>query len=532
MLYFTFGGASRQDCALPFLSTNRAPTAANMVGLNRGDHDEGGGAAGVGSDSINQFLDRQSPANLNRLFSKPSSCLALFRLLPILARQWIMQTLFLSPSTPLTMEDWQCQLVHPPRHRDQTLSRLTNLHILKIDGSGNTAKLQMNAAFQQNMRAALLIGHGDHRSFGVLSDTSDQHAVDVAFLDNYAKTKWEAILHFLVGSEGFEAPRESVLYLLEKSGLMQKGGLSGSNRSAPSGGSSQAANNFRSTSLKITARGFQFLLEDVNTQLWDLLLKYLGLAEPRGMDLVEVMSFLFMLGSLELGRDYSTAELSETQLHMLEDFRDYGLVYQRKASSRRFYPTRLATTLTSNASPIVSGARAASTTAPASTEEDAEEERGYIILETNYRIYAYTSNPLRIAVLNLFVTLKSRFPNLVMGTITRDSVKSALANGISAEQIIAYLSHHAHPQMSKHDPLLPVTVTDQIRLWEREKNRIQADNGSLYTDFSSYADFELVRDYAKQSGVLLWQSEDERPRFFVTTEGTSLIRDFIKRRLV
>jgi transcription initiation factor TFIIH subunit 4 len=83
---------------------------------------------------------------------------------------------------------------------------------------------------------------------------------------------------------------------------------------------------------------------------------------------------------------------------------------------------------------------------------------GFIVLETNYRIYAYTGplillreshklgpqlaplsfspdNPLQTAVLNLFVTLKSRFPNLVVGSITRDSVKRALLNGITADQV-------------------------------------------------------------------------------------------------
>ena len=44
-------------------------------------------------------------------------------------------------------------------------------------------------------------------------------------------------------------------------------------------------------------------------------------------------------------------------------------------------------------------------------------------------------NPLQIAVFNLFVNLKSRFPNLVVGAITRDSVKKALANGITADQV-------------------------------------------------------------------------------------------------
>lgn len=130
----------------------------------------------------------------------------------------------------------------------------------------------------------------------------------------------------------------------------------------------------------------------------------------------------------------------------------------------RFYPTRLATTLTSSAPPLVAS-------------QHASGDRGFLILETNYRTYAYTSNPLQIAVLNLFTTLRYRFPNLVVGAITRESIKAALANGITASQIVAYLSTHAHPQMRKQDPLLPPTVVDQIKLWELEKNRIRDQEG-------------------------------------------------------
>ena len=49
-------------------------------------------------------------------------------------------------------------------------------------------------------------------------------------------------------------------------------------------------------------------------------------------------------------------------------------------------------------------------------------------------------NPLQTAVLNLFVTLKARFPNLVVGAITRESVKKALANGITADQVIPQIA--------------------------------------------------------------------------------------------
>lgn len=118
-----------------------------------------------------------------------------------------------------------------------------------------------------------------------------------------------------------------------------------------------------------------------------------------------------------------------------------------------------------------------------------------------------------------------------MGAITRDSVKSALINGITAEQIIAYLSHHAHPQMWTQHPLLPVTVTDQIRLWERERNRISGEEGRLYEGFSSFADYELVRDYAIQQSVLIYHNDESR-LLFVTAAGHEVMRDFISRRTV
>ena len=47
----------------------------------------------------------------------------------------------------------------------------------------------------------------------------------------------------------------------------------------------------------------------------------------------------------------------------------------------------------------------------------------------------FSDNPLQAAVLNLFVTLKYRFPNLVVGSVTRESVKKALSNGITADQV-------------------------------------------------------------------------------------------------
>ncbi|KAL0945453.1 hypothetical protein HGRIS_000943 [Hohenbuehelia grisea] len=378
---------------------------------------------------------------------------------------------------------------------DTALENLGNLHIVP----SSAQKLALNTTFKNSFRQAIT-GGGTSGSFGVPVEKDDKRPpLDIPALDGYALERWETILHYMVSSGTGQSPTrpsQGVLYLLQRSGLM-----------ATLHGTPQ-----------ITSVGFQFLLHSPHAQLWDLLLQYLHMAEERQMDLVEVLSFLFMLSTMELGREYSTENLSETQKAMLEDLRDYGLVWQRKPNSRRFSPSRLSTTLTSSSPPL-----------PSSTATTSGPQEGFIVLETNYRLYAYTDNPLQTAVLNLFVTLKYRFPNLVVGTITRESVKKALQNGITSDQIISYLSAHAHPQMRKNNPLLPVTVQDQIRLWELEKNRLKSEEGYLYTAFASQADYELVLNYAKQLNVVLWENASKRC-FFGSLDGHANIKGFIERR--
>lgn len=56
---------------------------------------------------------------------------------------------------------------------------------------------------------------------------------------------------------------------------------------------------------------------------------------------------------------------------------------------------------------------------------------------------------LQLALVGLFAEFLFRFPNLVVGVITRDSIRQALRSGISAEQIISFLKMHAHHEMIK-----------------------------------------------------------------------------------
>ncbi|KAI0277527.1 transcription factor Tfb2 [Russula aff. rugulosa BPL654] len=467
------------------------------------------------------FLQTQSQTSLNRLYQRPSSCLCIFRLLGAVERQLVMNLLWLdSPIQTSIMSSWVTK--EGKAHFDDALASLARLHFL----SNNSAiKLGLSPSFKTSMRHAIT-GGGTSVSFGVPANPDgNRSAPSIDELDTYALERWETVLHYMVSSGTGQTPikpSQGVLFLLQRSGLMA----------------------MNQGQLQITSSGFQFLLHTPHSQLWELLLQYLQMVEERQMDLVEVLSFLFMLSTMELGREYSTESLSDTQRAMLEDLRDYGLIWQRKASSRRFSPTRLATTLTSSLPPL-----------PTATAGGAKDQ-GFIVLETNYRLYAYTDNPLQTAVLNLFVSIKWRFPNLVVGAITRESVRKALVNGIMADQIISYLTTYAHPQMRKNKPLLPVTVQDQIRLWELERNRIKTQEGKphnllepvkcfrvlyitqlvthlglgfLYTAFASQADYEYVLNYARKLDVVLWENPAKRC-FFGSVEGHANIRGFIERR--
>jgi len=234
------------------------------------------------------------------------------------------------------------------------------------------------------------------------------------------------------------------------------------------------------------------------------------------MDETEVLSFLFMLGSLELGQDYSTSTLSPTQLQMLEDLSAMGLVYRTSKEAQTFYPTRLATTLTSDSGSAMSAS--SNDTAQANQGNTgilATANKGFIIIETNYRLYAYTNSLIQIAILSLFTKLQHRFPNLVSGKLTKESVNKAVSAGITSAQIISYLSTYAHPQMQKNTAFLPPTVMDQIRLWEYEGERVQITSGFLMKDFASVPEYHDVLAYADALGVLVWRRDEQRC-FFVS----------------
>lgn len=400
------------------------------------------------------------------------------------------------------------------REKDKAIAILRSLHIVQPQS------ITLTVNFKNSLRLALE-GGGEHNSFGVPSTYAIPVEVDHAFLDKYARKKWDDILHYVVSATGLTSfekgsggPKQSVKDLLMAGRLVERG-------EGP---------------LKITNIGFSFLLQEANAQVWALLLLWLeaiDAANANGarstMDSVDMLQFFFLLASLEFGRAYSTDALTESRRNMLPSLIDFGLIYIPQHNTRQFFPTRLATTLTSNETALRSVSAGFSSATNATSEE---QDKCTIILETNFRMYAYVHSPLQIAVLALFSDLKFRFKGLVSGHLTRQSIKNAVAHGITSDQIVAYLSTHADEQMYRHaaasnKPVLPPVVIDQIRLWQLDTERISTRDGYIFKEFDEYKEYKAVADFADNIGVCAWRN-DKKGIFFTTK--VEQIKDFMKAR--
>ena len=406
------------------------------------------------------------------------------------------------------------------REKETALSLLRNYHIFAPD----TTRVSLNESFAKGLQQALT-GTEDGTSFGQIAPVTNDETFSPGFLDKFAVQQWEAVLGYIIGSStgtstSTTQPNSTVIKLLEAGNLIAIG---------------------PSRQAKITKDGFAFVLQDINTQLWTMIFLYVSKMASLDVPKVEVLAFIFQICSLQLGLAYNKQDLSQTQLRMLADLFSFGLIHQRSSKALHFHPTRLAATLTSTSASLSSSLLSSSNLAG--------QGEGFIVIETNFRVYAYTSSDLQIALLSLFVNLRSRHPNLVTGKMTKRSVQRAVQGGITADQIIGYLSSHAHPQMRRvaaaaatnpegvsssasNNPnqrpqsILPGTIIDQINLWQLERDRMQATVGCLFKDFESQSAFEGICTYADDIGVLVWR--DERKRMFFVTRYEA-VRDYMSK---
>jgi transcription initiation factor TFIIH subunit 4 len=67
-----------------------------------------------------------------------------------------------------------------------------------------------------------------------------------------------------------------------------------------------------------------------------------------------------------------------------------------------------------------------------------ENQEGYkfLIIETNFKVYAYTDSHFERVILEFLFEIEYVFPGLIIAHITRKSIRNALKKGVPADKVI------------------------------------------------------------------------------------------------
>ncbi|KAF7115522.1 hypothetical protein RHSIM_RhsimUnG0054100 [Rhododendron simsii] len=435
---------------------------------------------------------------LDKLYDNAFICEAILRSLPPLAKKYVLQMLYIDePVLATSIHEWV--LADGESKHTVAVDRLVQLRVFieTVDRKKGTT-YRLNTKFQINLQKHIV--HGGVLPREPMPSTITVRLPSLEDLEAYAAEQWECFLLHLISSGQAERTTNFSSSMMK---IFQRGLLSQRDKEAP----------------KLTESGFQFLLMDTNAQLWYIIREYITNSEERGVDTADLISFLLELSFHVTGEAYNMNTLTDIQRNVIKDLADLGLVkLQQGRKESWFIPTKLATNLSISLSDLSS------------------RKQGFVVVETNFRVYAYSSSKLLCEILRLFSRVEYQLPNLIVAAITKESLYNAFENGIMAEQasidsllyIITFLQQNAHPRVAERIPSVPENVTDQIRLWESDMNRVEMTPASLFDEFPSRDVFEAACDFAREYGGVLWE-DSKKMRLVVKAEILGQIREFLRR---
>ena len=536
--------------------------------------------------SLLRYFAALPRAALDRLYTNGWAVQGVLRALPSMARLYALRLVMpsaLGNGLPTSVvNEWPMPTKDARLKHDQAIGALKRLNLLEVfaEGEGGESKTRLRKDFAMQLFDVMRCG-------GVLADEDNDAADGVAVaaangaaaaadgggssstvvvtraavttevLAKHARARWEKVLQAILTPPRTPVPLkmdaggatlqdlfvEALLLEVVSDGDGDADGEGGGD--APEGGEKR---------LVMSRDAARFLLLPTSQQVWRVVRAYMELAElgtPGTRH--DTLCFLMRLGMLEIGRAYRIDDksLDGGQRATLEDMARFGLAYRPVDDKNSYYATPLAQHLLSGANAAGSFGAGASTASAAVAEADPTAVRaasdiatqsaasggGFVVLETNYRLYGYTRSQLWSSILGLFMRVEILLPNLIIGTLTRESIHRAIDKGISAGEIAAFLERNAHARMLARQgedggPIMPDSVINQVHLWAKERHRLHFNHAQLYEGFSSLDEFSAIEKYAKDTGALLWSrrgADGHKCSIAVHAAAHQDMKQFVKR---
>lgn len=444
------------------------------------------------------------------------ACRAVFQSLKALSKSYVLRLIMLETVHIDEMSAW----TRDSGHHATTVNELRKYRIIIpqtnetiIDNSLQSKMFSVNQYFKENFIYGLTFPSEPWSNISQrlnIPITYSNHDIESAAIE-----KWNNILKYLMNVVA-SLPDQSMSSITE---FMRKHmGLITEKRT-------------------LTSNGYEFMLKDYHTQIWEVIWRITEYFPNHE----ESLTLLFMLSYCQPHRAYPVASLSKIQKQLLQACHEIGIIYispKEKDRASLFYPTRAAVNLIFKFDAHRSNREVNSDDMMNHTAEPVSfvklnELR--IIVETNMQVVAYICSDLHVSLLNLFVDVNVRLPNVVIGRITREKAKQAFNVGITVAQMVDFLSSHSHDVVkAKHEgSRLPVpdNVVDQLVLWQAEDHRTSEIDAEVIVFDPSQVTMAMFHEYVsylKRLNACLW-SDESSFQIAVTVAGyeslVSLIGD-------
>ncbi|UPR04183.1 subunit 2 of RNA polymerase II transcription factor B [Chloropicon primus] len=532
------------------------------------------------SSFISSHLLKLPAVTRDRVLDSEGSCQVILQTLPPLAKQYCLRICFSGEASEAMLDGWiapeskdglkrhkvavetllalgiwkKVDEEPPHQHTQSNKFRKTTAKSNAV----RQATYKMNESFMAKVQVILQQGirsvwtEPTQAMRSILPTREELHA--------HSQACWDSLLLFLAGGEGedlenYSSNRRSsgmlameidaeggdkaldLEMVLTRLKLLERGARGkGSNED----GDVEMVGDGKVQGRSTTREGFQFLLRPPAEQIWTIVDEFLQMQyDLNGEKGAAAVSFLLQLGFCEEGKTCELSSLSGESAkgdamtsEVAFALAKLGLLYlfknpESKAGDLWVLPTHLSKLLCQKQEEDVFGGEALGGGGGPASSSGGEEG---IIVETNYRVYAYTTSPLKRAILELFCLEEYVLPNLYVGRLSRESCNAAFEAGIGAELIVDYLRRNAHPQTYRiraKTPVVPETIADSVRLWEAETKRLAMTPCAFYDKFESKELYLESLGHAKERGKLLW-SNDENMRLAVKLDHYNDMRTFIK----
>ncbi|KAJ6236597.1 tfiih [Anaeramoeba flamelloides] len=489
------------------------------------------------------------------LYRQSFVCEIVFRTLPVLSKQYVCRLLAIPPpGLELTLFE-DCLTKEGKKEHDGALKKLHSLSIIESQKKGFIC---LNKIFQSQIRKIVTGSFVDEQ----LVQSFRLFGKEIQKTSKHSKKCWERIMFYLIKKLPHKNPLGKSTYpihdlddnsnsssnsnnnsnnLILKKDLdrkrnrneMKKNTLKSNKKKSSTSSTNKnhkkrinaqdkpelIKNQFQKTIVPLlkeaglltltkkkeyrtTKEGFRFLFKNKHQQIWTILLQYISDCKRHHLEKSFVTSFLFRLGFSDLNKGtFLPLGMDDKQKKFILNLHILGFICL-SGHWKIYYPTPLTKYISKTDSKI--------------------SQHGNIVLETNFKTYIYSSDLLDLCIFSFFVKLQHQLPNLATGIITKKKIRKAFKMGLTAELLIQYIEHLAHPKMFLKFPIIPPTVSEQFHHWEAEKNRLSFDLSTVYQNFESKNQYHAILKVALENNIELWHS-DQNEIIAIKQSGEDII---------